>query len=76
MITLNHCLGILENCHHASALGVLAKRILTWEGWLYLELLLPSSGGQYFGEAGRSVLLGHGSRRNYSVGIIKCEFQE
>lgn len=37
---------------------------------------LPSSGGQDFGEAGRSVCLGYGSSRNYSVGIIKCEFQE
>lgn len=55
---------------------------LTWGVWCYLELLfkaqdsLPTSGGQYFGEGVGSVCLGHRRRKNYSVGIIKSEFQE
>lgn len=40
------------------------------------SLVLPLLVDIYFGEAGRSVCLGNKSRKNYSVGIIKSEFQE
>lgn len=78
---ITNWLGLLENCHHASCLRAFARGLnvgsLVLPGTAFKALAsLPSSGGQYFGGSRRSVCLGHRSRKNYSVGIIKSEFQE
>lgn len=54
---MTSCLGLLKNCHRASCLRPLAKALnvgsLVLPGTAFRNLAsLPSSGGQYFGEAG------------------------
>lgn len=76
---LKLCLGRLENCHRVSSFECLpsahgAEFGVTWDSFITRSYVLGMD--TYFGEAGRGMCLGNRSRKNYSVRIIKSEFQE
>lgn len=65
MVILNHCLGLLENCHRVSSFECLPSSqgvefVVTWDTITLSYILLMDT---YFGEAGSACVWATGAGR-------------